>query len=558
MTPAPPRPLPPEAQLLSLIAANIRDMVVFVDLDGRIRWVNQAVEAQFGYSRKELIGAHVYMLQAPGKNPPGFWTAGGGGEPLEKWAGMIVDRRKDGSEFAARVESFLVKDAGGAVAGIASISRDISDRISAERALRESESRYRDFFATSRDSVFITSAEGAWIDFNDAALEMFGYESREEMAEVPVASLYADPEERSRIFSLIEQRGSVREHPVRLIRKDGTVIDALITAAFRRGAPGPGGEYFGTIRDITKRKKAEEALQASQRILEEIINAIPVRVFWKDRNLRYLGCNAIFARDAGCSDPGDIIGRDDCHLSWRDQAERYRSDDRQVIESGKAKILIEEPQTTPDGGMITLLTSKVPLRGPRGEIIGVLGTYMDITERKKADEELRASRAFLRGVIDLIPSLVFAKDTEGRYLLVNKALADAYGTVPDRMVGRTDAELAARPEEAADFLRADREVLETGREKIIQEEKFTWPSGEERYYQTTKRPLTDERGACTGVLAVSVDITERKASQRTLEERNRELEIISGAALTREFRIKELRDEIKALKAKTAKAGGEA
>jgi PAS domain S-box-containing protein len=122
-------------------------------------------------------------------------------------------------------------------------------------------------------------------------------------------------------------------------------------------------------------------------MIEEIINAIPVRVFWKDRNLNYLGCNSIFARDAGFTDPKDVIGKDDYRMAWREQAELYRADDRQVIESGGSKFLIEEPQTTSEGNIITLLTSKVPLRHSNGEIGGVIGTYYDISDRKHAEVE---------------------------------------------------------------------------------------------------------------------------------------------------------------------------
>jgi PAS domain S-box-containing protein len=140
--------------------------------------------------------------------------------------------------------------------------------------------------------------------------------------------------------------------------------------------------------DITERKRAEEALRASQQIIEGILNAIPVRVFWKDKNLVFLGCNAVFARDAGFGDPKDIIGKDDSQMGWHDQAEAYRKDDRHTIESGNSKFNIEESQTTPDGKTITVLTSKIPLRNSTGQISGVLGTYVDITERKQAEAAL--------------------------------------------------------------------------------------------------------------------------------------------------------------------------
>ena len=143
-----------------------------------------------------------------------------------------------------------------------------------------------------------------------------------------------------------------------------------------------------------------------------LCNAIPVRVFWKDRDLVYLGCNAIFAQDAGFADPKDVVGKDDYQMGWRDQAELYRGDDRQVIESDRSKLLIEEPQTTPEGKTIVLLTSKIPLRSSEGKIIGVLGTYTDITERKRMEEDLRRSRDELEKRVRRRTAELEAKNTE--------------------------------------------------------------------------------------------------------------------------------------------------
>jgi PAS domain S-box-containing protein len=130
-------------------------------------------------------------------------------------------------------------------------------------------------------------------------------------------------------------------------------------------------------------------------IIEGIINTIPVRVFWKDRNLNYLGCNKIFAQDAGLNDPDKIIGKDDFQMVWKEQAELYRTDDLEVITSGVPKLLIEETQTTPEGKQLSLLTSKIPLRNSDGEIIGILGTYLDVSERKVVSDILKVRESLL-------------------------------------------------------------------------------------------------------------------------------------------------------------------
>ena len=129
-------------------------------------------------------------------------------------------------------------------------------------------------------------------------------------------------------------------------------------------------------------------------LLKEIVNSIPVRVFWKDRDLRYLGCNTLFAKDAGFSTPEELIGKTDYQMVWREQAELYRADDFRVLKSGEATYDYEEPQTTPDGETIWLRTSKVPLSNEHGELIGVLGIYDDITEVKRTAEKIQHLASF--------------------------------------------------------------------------------------------------------------------------------------------------------------------
>jgi PAS domain S-box-containing protein len=134
------------------------------------------------------------------------------------------------------------------------------------------------------------------------------------------------------------------------------------------------------IYNAFERKNTETDLIESRQMLRNILDSIRVRVFWKDINLTYLGCNKSFASDAGLENTDEVIGRDDNLMPWTRQAEKYRKDDLNVIKTGKPLLNFEEEQTDAMGNSKWLRTSKIPLHDARGEIFGVLGTYQDITE----------------------------------------------------------------------------------------------------------------------------------------------------------------------------------
>ncbi|MEO1450967.1 MAG: ATP-binding protein [Bacteroidota bacterium] len=130
-------------------------------------------------------------------------------------------------------------------------------------------------------------------------------------------------------------------------------------------------------------------LYSKEELLQLVLNSIPSFVFWKDRDCNYLGCNQNFATSAGLESPDDIIGMNDFDMPWsREESEFFRQVDKAVMASGEAQINFEEPQTIQDGSTRWLRTSKIPLRNPGGEIVGILGAYEDITERKMIEIEL--------------------------------------------------------------------------------------------------------------------------------------------------------------------------
>ena len=137
-------------------------------------------------------------------------------------------------------------------------------------------------------------------------------------------------------------------------------------------------------------------LQDSQLLLNNIIDSVPMGIFWKDTQCIYLGANKQFLEDVGYTKKDEIIGKNDFELPWGDiEAQQYIDDDKAVMKSGKAILQFEETHTYNDGTVITLITSKVPLKNTKGELIGILGSYLDITEQKKASEELEQKNRLL-------------------------------------------------------------------------------------------------------------------------------------------------------------------
>jgi PAS domain S-box-containing protein len=149
----------------------------------------------------------------------------------------------------------------------------------------------------------------------------------------------------------------------------------------------------------------------------------------------------------------------------------------------------------------------------------------NITDRLRAERALAEQQLFLRQVIDLNPSFVFAKDTEGRFTLVNQSLAEAYGLKAESLLGKRDADVNPNKEEAERFCRDDLQVIDSRRDKIIQEEKITDAKGRVRWLQTIKRPIILPDGTVNQILGVSTDITERKWVSDEIKKLNEGLEL---------------------------------
>lgn len=187
---------------------------------------------------------------------------------------------------------------------------------------------------------------------------------------------------------------------------------------------------------LVERRRAEDALMENRAMLQLILDTVPQSIFWKDKDLVYLGCNRVFAKAAGLGDPAQIKGMTDFDLPWpEEEADAYRADDRVVIDGKRIKKHIVEPLQQSDGSRIWIDTTKMPLLDGEGNVYGVLGVYDDITERKRAEDALFQSEQSLKEAqriahmgnwdLDLVSNKLFWSDEIYRIFEIDPQEFDA-------------------------------------------------------------------------------------------------------------------------------------
>ena len=268
---------------------------------------------------------------------------------------------------------------------------------------------------------------------------------------------------------------------------------------------------------LRERDRTAEELRSQGELLKQILLHIPHAIFWKDRDLRFLGCNENLAKNLGFNHPDELIGKSDYDLpSTHEQIESYRKMDRNVIETGEMLINHEETVTHADGRIAIVLTSKVPLRDQWNNVIGVLGIFYDVTERNKWDQALKHSEALYHSLVDNLPQCIFRKDLSGRIVFVNQKYCQMHKVSADECIGKTSHDIF--PKNLADKFRADdRWITET--EGILETvEDHMLPSGECIKVQIVKTPVRNADNRIVGIQGIFWDTTDRTRAEEALRE----------------------------------------
>jgi PAS domain S-box-containing protein len=367
--------------------------------------------------------------------------------------------------------------------------------------------------ASSIDGIAIANPDGVITYVNTAFLRLWGYDREAEVLGKSVTDFWINREEAAGVMASVVARGGSMGELV-AGRRDGSPFFVEYSASLVKDSFGNVTHMMGSFVDITERKRVEDALRESRNLLQTVLDTIPVRVFWKDRDLRYIGCNQPFALDAGVNSPDEMVGKDDYQMGWREQADLYRSDDRRVLESGKPKLHYEEPQTTPDGRRMWLRTNKVPLQNADGTIWGILGTYEDITEYKQAEESLRQAGL----IVENSPVMLFRwKAVEGwPMVLVSQNVVQLGYTPKELLDGSVLFTSMVHPDDLERIGREVQTFTASGVERFPQEYRLITKDGRVRWVDDRTMVERDDAGRVTHYQGIVVDITERKRVEQAL------------------------------------------
>jgi two-component system, cell cycle sensor histidine kinase and response regulator CckA len=412
------------------VVDHMSDSVFWARPDGSLAYVNDAACARLGYARTELLSLRVCDLVP-------HYTE-------DKWAAHWHElkqnrslkfesrhREKTGEAFPVEIRTDYVQFEGQEYA--CGLARDITDRKKAEEALRESESRYRALFENSPDGILIAGVETKRFAYaNPSVCRMLDY-TTEELKALGVADIHPH-DQLPRVMAEFEAQArgeKVLAPNIPCIRKDGTLFCADIStiAVVLDGR----ACNVGFFRDITERKRVEEALEKQVVQLNCFLNNIPDMAWLKDVNSNFIAANKAFGDAVGMA-PEYLVNHT-CEICFGEEAARkFKQDDESVMAS-RERTTIEESIIDANNNTIWLETIKSPTVDASGNVIGTVGIARNITERKRAEEALRDSEERFRAFSEATFEAIFLSE-KGLGIDQNLAAEKMFGYSKEEILGQ--------------------------------------------------------------------------------------------------------------------------
>ena len=498
-----------------LITENMRDVMWQTTPDLVITYVTSSVNKLLGYQPDELVGQHLtHVLTSAGQELlreryPDIMRRLEEHKEFDSEVSIVEQIRKDGTTVWTEVVSTPVFDGAGQFMGFQGVTRDVSKRKEDKDTLRASEEKYRNLVESISDAFFSLDENMVVTYFNQEASNVLG-RRREEIIGHRLFEVF--PEASGSIFE---------EHYTRALKEKialsfETYFEIQPYANWYHVRVYPQSEGISVFFQlITERKKAEDALRESEERYRSLVEHLPQRIFIKDRNSVYLSCNENYASDLEIT-PEQIVDKDDFAFHPPELAKAYRVSDQACMATGMAIDTASPYQH--DGQERWVHSVKVPYHNSQGQIIGVLGIFEDITERKRAEEALRESEKRFRLFYEKNPLGYQSLNADGRFLEVNQAWLDTLGYERSEVIGKWFGDFLA-PENVELFRQRFPRFLELGE---VHDVEFVMinKSGIRVIVTFDGKIGYDQEGRFVQTHCVLTDVTERKR----LEEERLEME----------------------------------
>ena len=358
---------------------------------------------------------------------------------------------------------------------VAELRAQMAEREKAEQAVREGVARQRAIFEAALDCILISDSQGKIVEINHAAEKMFGYRARDVVGKEMDALIFP-PALRKRQRDNLEryaetgEQGSLlgRRLEVQTVRKNGEVFTAEMAMQPIHLEESVLVVVF--LRDIQKRKEAEDALEQERFLLQTLMENLPHSIYFKDTASHFLRISRALAKRFGLKDPAAAVGKSDFNFFTESHARRARRDEQELMSSGKPVLDIQEEETWPDGSTTWVSTSKLPLYDSLGRVAGTFGISRDITEQKRTEEALRESEFRTRSIVESAYDAFVAMDETGSVVDWNAAAVAIFGWSRVEAIGQQLSELI-----------------------IPISQRSAHRAGLERYLQTGEGPLLNRR-----------------------------------------------------------------